>query len=136
MSSSDIPGFDAAQAAYENQHPNDGICPCHAEHENCGCDGGYKLGSSGSYTCDHEACHSEDSWWAAREFIEGGFIKNEIELTFVVEFINQNPDPTGSEIEGALSALDSAQHHERIKPESRFSYGFRSSIIGIEEVVR
>lgn len=136
MSRHDIPGFDAAQAAYENQHPDDGICPCHAEHENRECDGGYRLGSSGSYTCDHERCHAEDAFWPAKYYIDEGYIRDGIELMFVLGIIDYIENVTEELIDVALNALREAQQQARRKVESAFRFGFVSKILSIEEVTK
>ncbi len=130
MSYPGVPGFDQAQAAYENAHPDDGLCPCHAEHERRECDGGYKLGIDGAYACDHEDCHGDELWWPVRYWISEGYIHNEVQLAFMEQFITSDIEFNDDLMADIMNALDSALAREQ--QELRVGPFFRSCIVGIE----
>lgn len=131
---SQVRGFAEAQAAYENQHPDDNLCPCHAEHESRGCDGGYDLG--GNTTCDHEACHQQDDWWHVRDHINSGLIENETELAFAQSLLGEEENLTESAVTAALFALGETLHRLQEEANATALKPFKSCIVGLEEVTR
>lgn len=95
-------GFAAAQAAYENQHPDDALCRCHGEHESKGDDCGYNLDKV--WACDHEPCHKDDEWWPVRYYIAEGFIKTDKEIKIVLGLFEEHDELTEDLVDATLAA--------------------------------
>ncbi len=106
MSHPEPQGFAAAQAKYENAHPDDNICPCQIEHEKDD-NPGYDLATA--YTCDHEGCHSHEDWWRARYFIQEEFIEDEVELAFAIGVLGDIPNATKEILSAAFRGFEAAK---------------------------
>ncbi len=98
-----IPGFDAAQAQYENAHPDDNLCPCQIQHQKDDSPG-YDLATAKA--CDCKACHMEEEWWGARHFITEEFIENQIQLKFVIGLVGDMPNATKEIVSAAMAGLE------------------------------